>query len=193
MKKNGKQDLTLSDYGFFICSPAYLTCWLKTHKIRGKRILDKFVNNQELYLSALADGAWLPIPEIDADKYTLFFESPLTSEWNDIVSWDHFNLTIGADNSIWLGSLGSLNLWNCDLFSVPEDVIAYQTWKGEYLNKFIRFHQREGKYHLGLTALHHNVENRLGYLLALNEVESYQDANDPRGEQYNFNIRQHLR
>lgn len=99
-----------------------------------------------------------------------------------------FNLCVGDDNSIWIGSLGSLNCWDYSIFeNEDKDVINYKAaLTGQVVNKFIKFEIPKGKYKVTLTNVLEN--NEPGYFLRFSLVDDFKDLIDPRDDTYSFNI-----
>ncbi|QXO16291.1 hypothetical protein [Vibrio ostreae] len=184
---NKFKEVRLSDYGFFILSPSLMKEYLFSKKIKGKKILDKFENDKKLYLDSISKGIWLPISSIDAKKY-IFCASLDSIPENTKSELGKFNLSVGDDDSIWIGSLGSLNCWDYIIFeNEDKDVISYKAaLTGQVINKFIKFEIPKGKYKVTLTSVAEHNES--GYFLYFSLVDEFKNLIDPRDDIYSFNI-----
>ncbi|MBF8999687.1 hypothetical protein [Vibrio nitrifigilis] len=182
--------LSLSDYGFFLISPEKMKQFLKEKRIRGKKILTKLNEHNDLYLESLKFGAWLPIVEVDAIDYTMIFNrDECVENWAVVCEVGEFNLSVGSDNEIWLGSLISLDKWDANNFKVEDDVISYSTFSGEVLNKFIRYRIKEGEYKVKISSLKRSRSDEYGFYFDFKEVDFFDCIIDPRDENYDFNIK----
>ena len=183
---NKIKEIRLSDYGFFILSPSMMKKYLTNKKIKGKKVLDKFDSDPNLYLDSISCGAWLPIPNVDAKKY--FFSTEVNNtEWKINERFGDFNLSVGDDNCIWIGSLVSLNSWDYKIFNEAEnDVISYKTLTGKIINKFIKFDIPKGRYSINLMGM--SSENKRGYMLDCKSVRDFGCLADPRDDKYSFNL-----
>ena len=92
--------LTITDYGMYLLSFDSLKSYLKSNKIRSKKILENFQKNKSQYIKSIEEGVWLPIVPINSIKYIIKVHESFNSEWLEIREEKGFNLDIGNDNSL---------------------------------------------------------------------------------------------
>ncbi len=181
-------DLTLADYGIGFFNPAALANFLKAHNIRKQKLLDLFSDNHSLYLDSLAAGAWLPMTEINAQRYCIFCQQPPDEQWQRLATFGSFNLSVADDGGLWAVTSGMMNRWKAANFTADIDVMDYQTWTGETLNKAGRLTLARGNYQVEITALKHQLTGQLGYWLNCVAVAKFDGYQDPRDQQFAFNV-----
>ncbi len=181
-------ELALADYGIAFFNSSALGSFLKAHRVRKQKLLDLFSDEHALYLDSLATGAWLPIPEINAMKYQIFCQQAPDEHWQHITQYAPFNLSIADDAGLWAVTSGMMNRWQAANFHADIDVIDYQTWQGETLNKAGRLQLPRGNYQVAIVALQHQQTAQFGYWLHCTQVPEFDDYQDPREARFAFNV-----
>ncbi len=184
------KEIRLSDYGFFILSPSVMNDYILEKKIKPKKVLEQFESNNDVYLDSIYKGIWLPISGVDAKKYNFCTNIGGANNFKGeiIKNFGIFNLTVGDDGCVWVGSLGSLNSWDYKIFKDAEsDVISYKAaLTGQVINKFIRFNVPKGCYIMNLLGVLSN--GVLGYKLNFSLSKGYTKLEDPRNCDYGFGL-----
>lgn len=192
-----EQKLDISDYGLYLLSPNKLVSFLKENKIRSKKILQYFQTKHDKYLNALEQGVCLTILPIDSIEYVIKL-SPDTFDksWEETMKYEGFNLEIGSDNNLWIGSLSNLHNWQRAKYSVDKDFNSYTTLDDEVLYNSFGFHKEEGKYLVNIFGYKRKKkldypEANYGFLFEFEKVQEFKDYKDPREEdKYFFNVAQ---
>ena len=186
--------IRVSSYGIFILSIDQLSSFLKEEKkSRVKKVLDLFQKDQNLYRNSIRTGSWLPIPQIDSVYYEIkiaHLDDTFDEEWEEKYSYTSFNLSVGGDNSIWVGSIGLLYNWNVNDF--VGDAITYSTLDGLQLTSALKFPLEKGKYSVSIQGYkrkekQNSLSPNSGFLFSFTKVEDFESANDPRDDKYLFN------
>ena len=186
--------IDVSSYGIFILSIEQFTSFLKEEKkTRVKKVLQLLQKEQNLYLKSIQTGCWFPIPEISSVKYEIkiaHLDDTFDEEWEEKYSYTSFNLSVGGDNSIWVGSIGLLYNWNANDF--VGDAITYSTLDGLQLTSALKFPLEKGKYSVSIQGYkrkekQNSLSPNSGFLFSFTKVEDFESANDPRDDKYLFN------
>ena len=190
---NNKIDV--SSYGIFILSIDQFTSFLKEErKSRVKKVLDLFQKEQNLYQKSIKTGSWLPIPQIDSVVYEIKITNlgdSFNDEWEEKYNYTSFNLCVGEDNSIWIGSIGVLFDWNLNKFT--DNSITYSTLDGIQLTSALKFPLEKGKYLVSIQGYKrkeklNSPNSNSGFLFSFTKVEDFENVNDPRDDdKYLFN------
>lgn len=184
-------------YGIALFSLPALQDFLKTEKIRSKKLLSKLQNDKDLYLRTQEQGILLPIVQIDAGGYIVKlngYDEPFDEEWALKLAYVGFNIDI--QDSLCISDLEPLNFYN------PEKLDAYEnasrTMDGKtYYNSF-KYDVPSGKYLISVkgyarkSATGHSSSSKhpeYGFLFSLTKVEAFDGFKNPReSELYEFNI-----
>ena len=190
-----EKKLTITEYGIYLLSISKLEEFLKKNKIKSKKILEFFQKNHEAYLESLKEGVWIPVLPVQSTKYIIKIKNKdesFSDEWENIFQYDGFNLEIGANNDLWIGSLGSLLNFNKNDFSGDEQ--SYETLDGNVLFNGFKYNMSKGKYLVNILGFKRNHEMEfpnanLGYQFNFNLTEEFHGYKDPReDDKYTFNI-----
>ncbi|MEK5039318.1 hypothetical protein [Sporosarcina sp. FSL K6-3457] len=185
--------LTATSYGISLFSHKIFQDFLKTEKVRTKKVLKNFQENHERYLSSLKDGVWVPFVPIDTLKYSIKVENKgefFDDDW--VKKFDHKDFNIHIDGSIWITGLGLLLEYDKTKFI--DDVISSETLDGIPLSFGFRYDLESGKYLVKITG--YSLKEKLdypnanyGFLFSFVKVDHFEGFNDPReDEKYNFNV-----
>ena len=186
--------IDVSSYGILILSVEQFSSFLKEEKkTRVKKVLQLLQKELSLYKRSIQTGSWLPIPEIDSISYEIKITNLgdfFNEEWEEKYTYSSFNLCVGEDNSIWIGSIGLLFDWNKDEF--VGDAMTYYTLDGIQLTKALKFPLEKGKYLVTIQGYKHKNEQKStdsnsGFLFSFTKVETFESTNDPREDRYAFN------
>ena len=193
-KSNMNNQIDVSSYGIFILSIEQFTSFLKEEKkTRVKKVLQLLQKEQNLYQKSIQTGCWLPIPEINSVKYEIkiaHLDDTFDEEWEEKYSYTSFNLSVGGDNSIWVGSIGLLYNWNANDF--VGDAITYSTLDGLQFTSALKFPLEKGKYSVSIQGYKRKEKRNFpspnsGFLFSFTKVEDFESANDPCDDKYLFN------
>jgi len=139
--------LTITDYGMYILSFDSLKTFLKNNKIRSKKVLNHFQKKHSDYLKSIENGAWIPIVPIDSIKYIIKVNDLFNENWDEIRQEKGFNLEIGDDNCIWIGSFSDILTIDSKSFENNSDGFKfYETLDGITIYDSFRFNIPKGKY-----------------------------------------------
>lgn len=140
--------IDVSSYGILILSVEQFSSFLKEEKkTRVKKVLQLLQKELSLYKRSIQTGSWLPIPGIDSISYEIKITNlgdSFNEEWEEKYTYSSFNLCVGEDNSIWIGSIGLLFDWNKNEY--VGDAMTYYTLDGIQLTKALKFPLEKGKY-----------------------------------------------
>ena len=186
--------IDVSSYGILILSVEQFSSFLKEEKkTRVKKVLQLLQKELSLYKRSIQTGSWLPIPGINSISYEIKITNLgdfFNEEWEEKYTYSSFNLCVGEDNSIWIGSIGLLFDWNKDEF--VGDAMTYYTLDGIQLTKALKFPLEKGKYLVTIQGYKHKNEQKStdsnsGFLFSFTKVETFESTNDPREDRYAFN------
>ena len=186
--------IDISSYGILILSVEQFSSFLKEEKkTRVKKVLQLLQKELSLYKRSIQTGSWLPIPGIDSISYEIKITNlgdSFNEEWEEKYTYSSFNLSVGEDNSIWIGSIGLLFDWNKDEF--VGDAMTYYTLDGIQLTKALKFPLEKGKYLVTIQGYKRKNEQKStdsnsGFLFSFTKVETFESTNDPREDRYAFN------
>ena len=186
--------IKVSSYGILILSVEQFSSFLKEEKkTRVKKVLQLLQKELSLYKRSRQTGSWLPIPEIDSISYEIKITNlgdSFNEEWEEKYTYSSFNLCVGEDNSIWIGSIGLLFDWNKDEY--VGDAMTYYTLDGIQLTKALKFPLEKGKYLVTIQRYKRKNEQKStdsnsGFLFSFTKVETFESTNDPREDRYAFN------
>ncbi|WP_293957445.1 MULTISPECIES: hypothetical protein [unclassified Sphingobacterium] len=187
--------ITVSSYGIALFSENAVSTFLKENKIRSKKLLKIFQENQSLYLDSLAKGVWIPILPVDSIKYqikTSNLGEVFGDEWEKTLEEDGFNLNVY--DSFWIASIGLLSDLAKESFEAES--ISYETLDGNKLYQGFKFGYPSGKYTVKIEGYRRNIEKafpepNFGYLFSLDKVDVFCGYKDPReDDNYFFNVAQ---
>ena len=186
--------IDVSSYGILILSVEQFSSFLKEEKkTRVKKVLQLLQKELSLYKRSIQTGSWLPIPGIDSISYEIKITNlgdSFNEEWEEKYTYSSFNLSVGEDNSIWIGSIGLLFDWNKDEY--VGDAMTYYTLDGIQLTKALKFPLEKGKYLVTIQRYKRKSEQKStdsnsGFLFSFTKVETFESTNDPREDRYAFN------
>jgi len=186
--------IDVSSYGILILSVEQFSSFLKEEKkTRVKKVLQLLQKELSLYKRSIQTGSWLPIPEINSISYEIKITNlgdSFNEEWEEKYTYSSFNLCVGEDNSIWIGSIGLLFDWNKDEY--VGDAMTYYTLDGIQLTKALKFPLEKGKYLVTIQRYkckseQKSTDSNSGFLFSFTKVETFESTNDPREDRYAFN------
>ena len=186
--------IDISSYGILILSVEQFSSFLKEEKkTRVKKVLQLLQKELSLYKRSIQTGSWLPIPGINSISYEIKITNlgdSFNEEWEEKYTYSSFNLSVGEDNSIWIGSIGLLFDWNKDEY--VGDAMTYYTLDGIQLTKALKFPLEKGKYLVTIQGYKRKNEQKStdsnsGFLFSFTKVETFESTNDPREDRYAFN------
>ena len=186
--------IDVSSYGILILSVEQFSSFLKEEKkTRVKKVLQLLQKELSLYKRSIQTGSWLPIPGINSISYEIKITNLgdfFNEEWEEKYTYSSFNLCVGEDNSIWIGSIGLLFDWNKDEF--VGDAMTYYTLDGIQCTSALKFPLEKGKYLVTIQGYKHKNEQKStdsnsGFLFSFTKVETFESTNDPREDRYAFN------
>ena len=186
--------IDVSSYGILILSVEQFSSFLKEEKkTRVKKVLQLLQKELSLYKRSIQTGSWLPIPGIDSISYEIKITNlgdSFNEEWEEKYTYSSFNLSVGEDNSIWIGSIGLLFDWNKDEY--VGDAMTYYTLDGIQLTKALKFPLEKGKYLVTIQRYKRkseqkSIDSNSGFLFSFTKVETFESTNDPREDRYAFN------
>lgn len=157
----------VTGYGLFCLSVNAFELFLRTHKIKSKKLNKFFDKEKNLLEKALQEGSWLPISKISSVRYLVDVNTKHKSfndDWTEVLVVNDCNLHVGEDSAVWIGTLDMLDEWNAEEFNGKE-VISYQTMDGKTLYKAFKFDLKSARYKISIK----------GY--KKNEIVEYTDAN----------------
>lgn len=197
------------NYGLCVFSIDTMTEFLKTKRIRSKKVLDLFQKKKDLFLESVKDGIWMPVPSINSGKYVIKLEGyddSFGDEWTEVLSYDGFNIDV--KNGLWVSDIGSLLVFDKTEYEGEgrEVTSAYGTIS--YFSNKEQWHKDldghisysaywydvpEGKYLLTLTGFARKeiVDDKAanyGFQFHLRKTDHFTDVKNPREEVYEFNI-----
>ncbi len=184
-----------------------MTEFLKSRKIRSKKVLALLQKNKSLFLDTVKDGICLTIPSINSGRYVISvdgFDEPFGDEWTEVLSYGGFNLDV--KNGLWISDIGSLLEFDSTRFEGDgtEEVSQYGTvhffsgnvrWNkdrdGNVTYSDYHYDLPDGKYLVKITGYaRKNVIDggaNYGYRFTLEKTESFTQALNSREEEYEFN------
>ena len=186
--------IDVSSYGILILSVEQFSSFQQEEKkTRVKKVLQLLQKELSLYKRSIQTGSWLPIPGINSISYEIKITNlgdSFNEEWEEKYTYSSFNLCVGEDNSIWIGSIGLLFDWNKDEF--VGDAMTYYTLDGIQLTKALKFPLEKGKYLVTIQGYKRKNEQKStdsnsGFLFSFTKVETFESTNDPREDRYAFN------
>ena len=186
--------IDVSSYGILILSVEQFSSFLKEEKkTRVKKVLQLLQKELSLYKRSIQTGSCLPIPGINSISYEIKITNlgdSFNEEWEEKYTYSSFNLCVGEDNSIWIGSIGLLFDWNKDEF--VGDAMTYYTLDGIQLTEALKFPLEKGKYLVTIQRYKRKNEQKStdsnsGFLFSFTKVETFESTNDPREDRYAFN------
>ncbi|WP_159990745.1 hypothetical protein [Pelistega ratti] len=112
--------ISTANYGLCLFDKANLAGFIARNGNPREKILKQLIDNHNLYLRALEEGVFLPIPEIDSIDYFITFD--LVPD-NNIVKFKYgqFNLNV-INNEIWISDIGLLNKSNLKAFETTSKI-----------------------------------------------------------------------
>ena len=186
--------IDVSSYGILILSVEQFSSFRQEEKkTRVKKVLQLLQKELSLYKRSIQTGSWLPIPEIDSISYEIRIANigdSFNEKWEEKYTYSSFNLCVGEDNSIWIGSIGLLFDWNKDEY--VGDAMTYYTLDGIQLTKALKFPLEKGKYLVTIQRYkckseQKSTDSNSGFLFSFTKVETFESTNDPREDRYAFN------
>lgn len=203
-----RKEIGTYNYGFSIFSPDVMTDFLKSEKIRSKKVLALMQKNKKLFLESIERGIWMPIPSINSGKYELSvegFDEPFNEEWEQVLAYDGFNIEV--KNGLWFTDIGDFLCYNDDEYRGDgiEKTSAYGTksyysskeqWHSDCDGKVhysgLCYDVADGKYLLSVTGYARKEKSKdganSGFRFGLCRVGEFTEAKNPREEDYDFNI-----
>lgn len=192
-------DKILSAYGYGIAlfSLPTLQDFLKTEKIRSKKLLTRLQKDKELYIRTQEQGILLPIVQIDTGGYIIRldgFDEPFDGEWEQKLEYDGFNIDVR--DSLCISDLEPLDFFDAerlDQYENASQVMEHKTYcesfkydvpSDRYLVS-VKGYARKGA--TGHSSSREQPE--YGFLFSLVKVELFDGFKNPReSELYEFNI-----
>lgn len=192
-------DKILSAYGYGIAlfSLPTLQEFLKTEKIRSKKLLTRLQKDKDLYLKTLEQGIFLPIVQIDAGGYLIKldgYDEPFDGEWELKLEYDEFNIDVR--DSLCVSDLEPLDFFDAEKLDQYEN--AAHTMDHMTYCKSFKYDVPSGKYLVSVKgyarkgATGHSSSRahpEYGFLFSLVKTETFDSYKNPReSELYEFNI-----
>lgn len=197
------------DYGFCIFSIDTLTEFLKTKKIRSKKVLELFQKKKDLFLESQEEGIWVPIPSINSGKYVVKvdgYDDSFGDEWIEVLSYEGFNIDV--KNGLWISDIGSLLKFDNTEYEGEGREITSEYGMVHYFSSKEKWHKDlagkisysdywydvpAGKYLLTITGFARKEivdikAANYGFQYKLEKVDSFTGYKNPREEIYHFNI-----
>ena len=184
-------------YGIALFSLPVLQDFLKTEKIRSKKLLAKLQKDKELYLRTQEQGILVPIVKIDAGGYIVKldgYDEPFDEEWDLKLAYEGFNIDI--QNSLCISDLEPLDYYDAEKLDQYEN--SSQTMDGNTYYRSFKYDVPSGKYLISVkgyarkSATGHSSSREhpeYGFLFSLTKVEAFDGFKNPReSELYEFNI-----
>lgn len=189
--------LEVSNYGMFLLSLDVFSRYLKDNKVRSKKVLEYFQKDNDIYIDSISKGIWFPLLPIDSTEYIIGVgnDNPFNNEWVEIHRETAFNVSIGKDNSLWIGSIGLLSNFSTSQFEGKSE-LYYHTLDEEMCYNAFKFQVEEGFYKVDIIGYKKEQvlaisKANYGFLFILKPVKEFNGFKDPReDEKYNFNIAQ---
>lgn len=184
-------------YGITLFSLPTLQDFLKTEKIRSKKLLTRLRKDKELYLRTQEQGILLPIVQIDAGGYMIRldgYDKAFDEEWELKLENDGFNIDV--QDSLCVSDLEQLDFYDAKELDQYEN--ASQTIEHKTCYKSFKYDVPTGKYLVSVKGYarkgatgHSSSRERpeYGFLFSLVKVELFVGFKNPReSELYEFNI-----
>lgn len=186
--------LRADDYGICLFSVQALQDFLKTNKVRSRKLLQKFQKDKDLYLAAQKEGIWIPFVQINAYKYTVKvdgYDAPFGEEWDLVMEYEGFNIEV--KDGLWIAAISCFHTFDADKYHGTE--LSYQTYDGKIGYLGYKYDVPAGKYLFAIRghARRQKLEDEnlnYGFSFSLNKVGEFEDFKNPREEEYDFNIGQ---
>lgn len=197
------------NYGFSIFSCDVMTEFLKSEKIRSKKVLALLQKDKDTYLKTIEGGIWMPIPSIDAGKYVISFEGfddSFDDSWGIVLTQQGFNIEV--KNGLWFTDIGNFLAFKSEEYfgdgtEVDEAYgqTFYYSCKEQYYKEandkrtYCGFHYDvpDGKYTVTIKGyarkeITDDKAANNGFQISLNKVDEFKEAKNPREDDYEFNI-----
>lgn len=174
--------ISITNYGLCLFDKDNLSSFMVQNGSSKKKILAQLIDSNELYLKSLAEGIFLPIPEIDSVDYFITFNSiPINN--NIRFKYGKFNLDVSS-NEIWICDIGLLNKNNLKAFDKNNKIDnCLINGDVEYIAE--KHFIENGKYEVEIIG---SVDiNNLPYLsFIFSKCDKFTLMNDPREDNYVF-------
>lgn len=184
-------------YGIALFSLPTLQDFLKSEKIRSKKLLTKLQKDKDLYIRTQEQGILLPIVQIDAGGYIIRldgYDEPFDGEWEPKLVYDGFHIHIR--DSLCVSDLEQLDFYNAEELDQYEN--ASRTMDHETYYKSFKYDVPSGKYLVSVKGYARKGETghssssgnpEYGFLFSLVKTETFDGYKNPReSELYEFNI-----
>lgn len=185
--------IRVTGYGLFCLSLDPFQSFLREHKIGTKKLNKFFDKEKSLLEDSMQVGSWLPVSKISSVRYIVEVSTKPTSfdsEWQEVLTVNGCNLTVGEGAMVWVGTLDMLDYWNADEFEDKES-ISYQTMDEKILYKAYRFNVIPGKYKVTIRGckkiniIEYSDANYL-FLFELQAVNKFEDFTNPLTQNVNI-------
>ena len=196
-------DKTLTAFGYGMCifSMDVLLDFLKTEKIRTKKIVQYLQNEPEIYLKAIENGIWLPFVGINHEKYCISLGDVAPSfekGWEEKFAHKEFNITV--KDALWITNISSFHPFDktkyIDTYEVSYQNEALVKNKFKTITSFsgFKFDVPTGKYKV--TVKGYRKKKRLAFpnanyafSFSLRRVDEFDSFCNPREDElYDFNV-----
>ena len=185
--------IELADYGICLFSMNVMEKFLKSKKIKSKKLLNYLQKNHDTYIDSLKQGIWIPFLPINAIEYILKLENngdTFDEDWERKIEYSGFNIDV--DDSLWIADIARLSDFDREDFA--DNDISYQTLDHQTIYAGFCFNLPSGKYNVSIKGykrknpLDHPCAN-FGFLFSLVEVNEFNEYKDPREDEiYDFNV-----
>ncbi|TGE29458.1 hypothetical protein [Hymenobacter metallicola] len=185
----------VTGYGFFCLSVEAFSNFLKEHKIKAKKLNTYFDKNRDILEESIKQGILLPLSTIVSTRYVVEAGiaaklSVFDSDWQEVLTLDNCNLTVGNDAAIWIGSLDGLDDWNSAEYE-QGDSISYQTMDGVTLFRSFKFNVKPGMYKVVVRGFKRKAPQdhpaaNFGFSFELRETTSLGSFTNPLIENVNI-------
>ena len=185
--------LSITDYGMCLFSLDVMRDFIKTEKVRTKKLLEHFQKNHNRYLAALRKGIWIPFLPIDSIEYIIKLNGYMTTfcdEWEQKIRYDGFNIEV--KDTLWITSISQLISFDGTRFSGYET--SYRTLDGKNWYSGFKFDVPSGRYLVSIEGYARKEKQdypnpNYGFLFSLKKVDEFNGFKDPREDEvYKFDI-----
>ena len=203
-----------SNYGLSVFSMGKMKAFLQEEGLISRKPLVLLQKSKNIFLNSIKTGAWFPIPQIDSGDYAVSvegFDEPFDDEWEELFSYDGFNLDV--EDGVWISDIGTFLDFN------PEDfegegreikdrygLVQYNSSKlrwhkdlaGRISNSDIRYDVPAGKYLVTIRGYARKAagkearkadEINSGFRFSFVPTDSFKECRNPREtDDYEFNV-----
>lgn len=189
---NIKNELWTYSYGLCVFSLETLQVFLKSEKVKSKKLLNVMQKDDSLFLETQKQGIWLPIPQINSGNYLVKvqgIDEEFDEEWEKKFTIEGFNIEIG--DGLWITDIGAFQTFEKEKFGGNE---VYSDKKnGMRMYYGIKYEIPSGKYLVSISGYAKidkvefpGVNN--GFAFSLTKVDEFEGYKNSREDIYDFNV-----